>query len=475
MLPRMQARRASLRAGRAVAIALVLSAGGCHHKKSATKDESAARGVRPEDLKLDLSTAARSKEDAPAAAGTLGITLDQLKKNWNAKAPAHKTSRIVRWLRQPIPGFQAWRASWPLGQGLTLEVVGVGKDMVQTAQVSLQQLLKGTRQRTFNAWETLREAVTPEISQEQLYKGLGLLSKPTKQTRYLDENGYVWQFVYAPLRRVPGGGLVLTVHRAQPKPEADKPFSMLVKFGDAGNYGSMGSFTLEYAPSSRGKGFEEAARLCEQQGLSLCTDAQWQRACSQLSKISAISTWTASFNKQLEKLQTRGGGATCDSGDAVSADDKNAKRGATCCSSNVAMTSTTPAAMKGLFALPALTYEQALDHKNEKMLGAVLAPKLPHFLSLDNATQAAAAKLAMDDAKKNPDRWSALQSCQLKPGAKRLHFVLNCGKASFEGNQGMATLIQYGVFENHIESLKQLKVLRKMGPIEICKRWVSGR
>jgi len=461
MLPRMQARRWLCVA----AAALLLAAGGCHEKKKPAQDTgSTSGGIQPKDLKLDMSGAPGSKANPLPKAGTMGMTLDQLQKRWNDKAEKHDTQKISIWQRQAIPAFQAWRATTPLGRGVQLEVIGIGKGQVQTARVSAEPLNDHNRKTLFDAWETLRTAITPDISQEQLYKGLDLLSKPTARTRYMTAGGYIWQVNYTALRPAPRARITLTVLRAQPKPDADKPFSMLVTLGRTTTFGSMGSFSVEYSPASRGKTFEEAAQLCDKQGLSLCSDAQWHRACSQLGDMSEFSTWTASFNKDQTKLQARGG-ENCDSGDAVGAKDKDPKRGALCCTRNVAMTGMGSTAMKGMFTLPVLVLEQAQNHKNWKQLAQSLAPKLGHFYDLTDATRADAIKLAKGNAQEHPDRWSEHLSCDLKGGDRQMHFLLTCREDVFQGDQGMARVVQYGVNQSHIELVQQMKVLRKMGPM----------
>lgn len=460
MLPRMQARRWSFRIA---LFALLLAAGGCHKKKASPAKKSGP-GVHAADLKLDMAKLPQPKAaPGPALAGTLGMTLDELKKRWNDKAPQHHTPKVTKWLRQNVSAFQAFRAGARLEPGITLEVLGVGKDEVQTAQVKTT-LRKNNRDTMFNAWETLREAVSPHISQDQLYTGLGLLSKPTSPLRFLDQGGYVWRFTYAPRMPAPEADVVLTVYRSQPAPDPGQPFSMLVKLGNALHYGRLGSFTMVYSPSSRGKTFEEAAKACDQQGLALCTDAQWRSACAQREGISVLSTWTASFNKDLKKLQTRGGAKTCDAGGTASATDKDPKRGAVCCTRNVAMTGE-QREMQGLFAMPVLAYEQAADHANKTGLLSTLAPRLTKFYKLDKPDRNAAIKFLMEDAAKHPGRWSAFQTCELKAAKRRMYYLLDCTKDVFQDAQGMAVKTEYGIMESHIESLQDKKVLRKMGPI----------
>ncbi len=463
MLPRMHARRGSFR----IALpALLLAAVGCHDKKASGSKSSSSGTVHAQDLKLDMVDTPRSKSGltAPPQAGTLGITLDELQKRWNEKAPAHNAQKIASWHQQFVPAFQAWRAGAEVGPNLVLEVVGVGKNEVQAAQVSAAPLRKDNLEAMFNAWETLREAATPDISQQQLYKGLGLLSKPTARVRFLDQGGYVWQFTYSPRRPKPEAQVILTVHRSQPTLDPGKPYSMLVRLGNAGEYGSMGSFTLVYSPSSRGKTFQEAAKTCDQQGLVLCTDAQWHAACSQRMTISSLSTWTASFNKDLTKLQTRGGGKDCDSGGPASAADKDPKRGAVCCTRDVAMTGR-ETAMRGLFAMPVLEYEQAVDQGNKAGLLSTLGKTLTKFYTLDNPARDDAVKFAMDDAAKHPGRWSEAQTCELKSANRKMFFLLDCRKDIFDGDQGMSVLIEYGIHGSRIESLQEQKVLRKLGPM----------
>lgn len=462
MLPRMQARRVLCVA----AAALLLATAGCHKKKKQGAD-SPGGGIQPSDLKLDMHAVpqAKTEQHGPHAAGEIGLTLDQLKKHWNDKADAHKTQKIQIWQRQPIPAFQAWRASTPLGRGVTLEVIGIGKNAVQTVRVYADPLNDHNRATLFNAWETLRTAVSPGISQEQLYKGLDLLSKPTKRTRFMQADGFAWRFNYGALRPAPRARVTLGVYRLQPKPDPEKPFSMLVLLGGTADYGSMGSFSVRYLPASRGKTFEQAAAFCDKQGLSLCTDPQWHRACSQLGGVSKLSTWTAAFSKDMKHLQARGGGDSCDAGDTPSAKDTDPKRGALCCTRNIAMTGVGSTAMKGMFTLPVLVFERAMNHKDWKRLGQTLDAKLGRFYDLTDTTRAEAVQLAKKTAAEHPDRWSEHQSCNLKGGDRQMHFLLKCTDTVFEGDQGMAKITQYGVNQSHIELVQDVKVVRKMGPL----------
>lgn len=465
MLPRMQLRRSSFWTVLCVAAAtLPLFAGGCHHDKTEQhkQQRGSSSGIQPGDLKLDMSGLPRNEATAPPEAGTLGLTLAEFEKRWNARAQKHGMRKISHWKRQGVPAFQAWRAVADLGPGLTLEVVGIKKDAVQSADISQMPFTKGNEKAMFGAWETLRETASPDVSQDQLYKGLKLLSKPTAPTRYMTAGDYVWEFKYVPLQPPPNARIMMAVHRARPVADPGEPFSMLVRLGGGSH---LGSFSVQYAPASRGKTFDQAARFCAGQGLSLCSVPQWQRACTQFEGVSKISTWTSSFNKKNTQLQTEGGEGRCTTGISVAAKDKDGKRGALCCTRNLAMTGAGDVSMSGLFAVPILMFERSNNKKEWKHLGKMLSPKLEHFYKLDNASRADAIQLLQDNAKKHPDQWTAFQSCSLKPGKLPMHFLASCTRNTFEGDQGMKAVTQFSLDRSHIVSVKDSKVLRKMGPI----------
>ncbi len=99
----------------------------------------------------------------------------------------------------------------------------------------------------------------------------------------------------------------------------------------------LDKFSVMRREENQGLSFEQAFARCVDAGKTLCTEAQWSRACNAFPEVGNASSWTESLDDGL--VVVRGGGS-CAPRKLVSETDRDAQNVGLCCDRAVAMTST---------------------------------------------------------------------------------------------------------------------------------------
>ncbi|HEY3256874.1 MAG TPA: serine/threonine-protein kinase, partial [Polyangiaceae bacterium] len=100
----------------------------------------------------------------------------------------------------------------------------------------------------------------------------------------------------------------------------------------------LDKFSVLRREGTQGLEFSDAFARCKDTGKTLCTDAQWQRACDTFPEVGEVPSWTESIEGG--QVVVRGGGASCQARKLVSETEKDAQRIGLCCDRAIAMSST---------------------------------------------------------------------------------------------------------------------------------------
>jgi len=99
----------------------------------------------------------------------------------------------------------------------------------------------------------------------------------------------------------------------------------------------LDKFSVLRRDNNQGLEYTQAFARCADAGKTLCTEAQWQRACDTFPEVGEAPSWTESLEDT--RLVVRGGGS-CSARRLVSQSDRDAQRIGLCCDRAVAMSST---------------------------------------------------------------------------------------------------------------------------------------
>ena len=99
----------------------------------------------------------------------------------------------------------------------------------------------------------------------------------------------------------------------------------------------LDKFSVLRREQNQGLDYTQAFARCTDVGKTLCTEAQWQRACDSFPEVGDAPSWTESLDDG--RVVIRGGGS-CKPRKLVAETDKDAERIGLCCDRAVAMTST---------------------------------------------------------------------------------------------------------------------------------------
>jgi hypothetical protein len=190
------------------------------------------------------------------------------------------------------------------------------------------------------------------------------------------------------------------------------------------------AFTIERRTGDEGRDLKSATEFCREQGRSLCTETQWQRACASDGKLGRIETWTVSM---VGKQAVVRGGEGCDAR-ALSAPGKTTpQRGAVCCERAVAITTTDDSkAFLGSHAQRLLDYERAARPSAASRLRSLL----------DDPVVFGGRRRKPDEAirsfeKLSPDSWSVLDTCDVRvePDESGKRLVSDCQVVQFDAGR----------------------------------------
>ncbi|MBX3128327.1 MAG: serine/threonine protein kinase [Polyangiaceae bacterium] len=168
-------------------------------------------------------------------------------------------------------------------------------------------------------------------------------------------------------------------------------------------------FKVQRLDAATGQPFADAQGLCSSTGMSLCTEAQWARACSLHPDLGRASSWTLSAHPAGFVVR---GGAGCDVRAVAAGGGGAPDRGALCCDRAVAIKSTNPnrtfltATAKRLLAV-----EAALNQRETTQFAASVAA----LVRVDgrDLSREELSKLLSDSFSRFPDQWFVLDSCSV--------------------------------------------------------------
>jgi hypothetical protein len=114
--------------------------------------------------------------------------------------------------------------------------------------------------------------------------------------------------------------------------------------------------------------FNQAFARCKDTGRTLCTDAQWQRACEAFPEVGATPSWTESLEDG--QVVVRGGGGSCKARKLVRESEKDAQRIGLCCERAIAMSSSSM--QKSFLSSTASVVRKVEDALNQRSIDGFL-------------------------------------------------------------------------------------------------------
>ena len=115
-------------------------------------------------------------------------------------------------------------------------------------------------------------------------------------------------------------------------PERDVPAGLVTPGG-----AWLDKFSVLRREDNQGLSFSQAFARCADAGKTLCTEAQWQRACDSFPEVGEAPSWTESLEDG--RVVVRGGGS-CNARKSVNQTETDAQRIGLCCDRAIGMSST---------------------------------------------------------------------------------------------------------------------------------------
>jgi hypothetical protein len=174
----------------------------------------------------------------------------------------------------------------------------------------------------------------------------------------------------------------------------------------------VGAFDLK-ALDSPGLAFGKAVEVCALAGKFLCSEGEWQRACSETPELAKAETWT--YSAERDRAVVRGGG-TCEKRAVVNSSDPSDARATLCCGRAVAVIGGFGNAAEKIGAGLVL-YERGLRENKAEDVAAVTLETLVFAgkeLKREDHLPAALQALLPDASRE----LVLFDSCVLKPGTE---------------------------------------------------------
>ena len=224
--------------------------------------------------------------------------------------------------------------------------------------------------------------------------------------------------------------------------------------------GSLGEFVFPgfrvlVRESSFGDDFRAASGTCSDVGLSLCTEPQWQRACSAFPELSRAPSWTASASEDGVVIR---GGKSCDDRATARADERDPARFGLCCERAIAMTSDNlQKAYLQTTAERILGLERVLNQRNLGALAALSEPSV--LVDGESKTQAELERLLGESLKSAPELLITNERCVVSVQAQKVQkrvrrklktsyhttgWTAQCRQTAHDGASVSARDISYG-------------------------------
>lgn len=224
------------------------------------------------------------------------------------------------------------------------------------------------------------------------------------------------------------------------------------------------AFSIRRDDGDVGLTYLTAYNRCASQGLALCTETQWSRACAEDPALGAIETWTASPSGG-EGFVVRGG-STCAARRVVSAGESSPARGGECCDRAVGIrTTNTNEAFLITSSKRTLDYENALRRRDTAALSRLYDDNV-QFLAKSFSRDA----LVQESGRyfrQYPDQWILYDTCETRidKGAETT-LVSDCTAVSQRKGE-LAVVVQHfvrGGNQSAIQVLTESRVFRKFSP-----------
>lgn len=309
------------------------------------------------------------------------------------------------------------------------------------------------------AWHALGALLAAALLLPSCKDGGCTNDKDCKGDRICQDGECVEPLIPTKLRGAPAGGT------SEPARAAATTYpARSIAAGTDANGTWTPAFSIRRDDGDAGLTYLAAYNRCASQGLALCTETQWSRACAEDPALGAIETWTASPSGG-EGFVVRGG-STCAARRVASAGETSATRGGECCDRAVGIRTTN---MNDTFLITAakrmLDYENALRRRDTAALARLYDDQV-RFISKDFSRDA----LVKESARyfgQFPDQWILYDTCETRidKGAETT-LVSDCTAVSHRKGE-LAVVIQHfvrGGAQTAIQVLTESRVLRKFSP-----------
>jgi hypothetical protein len=345
---------------------------------------------------------------------------------------------------------------------IQLHALLIGNQDLHSLFVLATPYTKAQNEKLFEAWETLIDTADPSATADDhraIYTGLGLFAGKVVGTKVFEHEGRR----YLVAARMVKGKTELTF-AIEPLPKPILPLmshSVYVPDGQVGA-SSLEMFVAVMPQPSYGKTFREALALCQEQGLDLCTDPQWRRACSLAPELSAVETWTASFAPGYQQLQARGGGQGCEAGGGAVSTETRPARGGMCCTRAIALSGDTRAARAPAVAVR--VFERGVNLKSDELLTKSLSPVLTDYYRTNDVPREKVLQMSLQYLQATPGAYSMHDSCAFQSVDAAGTSLLQCVHTTLAGDKAMVTRSDYGVGPEGLVSVRDPLILRKRAP-----------
>ncbi len=239
--------------------------------------------------------------------------------------------------------------------------------------------------------------------------------------------------------------------------------SVFVPTGAFESGGSSGEYVAARFAQDDGHAFLDSARACLRRGLTLCTEAQWTKACDVDPALGEFESWVATPSSDFNHIITTGGSG-CAARHTPDATARSAKRVGVCCERAVRIRG-----VDGDLANEASRrigeYERAVDAHDPAALQAMAADDLRFFL-LKNTTPARMRALWAEQFEKYPDLWVQHEWCSVEAQADG-GWKADCRKLAQQGGEIGLVTSEYVWSEpsGKVRSILDSRVWRPFGPM----------
>jgi hypothetical protein len=179
--------------------------------------------------------------------------------------------------------------------------------------------------------------------------------------------------------------------------------------GPTGAY--LVDFSVERVPGDENHTWREAVQTCEARGKSLCTEAQWLKACNADKTLGSMETWTLTSDHP--GAAVRGGEGGCSRRSWIALEDRNPRRVGLCCDRAIAIaTPITEGAFREEMNERILKFEHALNHGETVVLAELYNDNI--LFSKKDLDQATLIKRHVRELASAPDLLFVFDRCAIK-------------------------------------------------------------